>query len=77
MQGCMMSTEQQPVCTTKNLQRPFWQQFVLDERTPEHVYVLFLHVAWNNQNQTNVFVSFLTCMVHDFPKGNLRGRWNC
>ena len=26
---------------------------------------MILHVAWNNQNQTNVF---LTCMVHDFPK---------
>ena len=41
MQGCMMSTGQQPVCTTENWQRPFWPQFVLDERTPEHVYVLF------------------------------------
>jgi hypothetical protein len=54
MQGCMMSTGQQPVCTTENWQRPFWPQFVLDERTPEHVYVFVLHVAWNNQNQTNV-----------------------
>ena len=27
---------------------------------------MILHVAWNNQNQTNVF--FLTCMVHVFPK---------
>ena len=26
---------------------------------------IFLHVAWNNRNQTNVFV-FLTCMLHDF-----------
>ena len=26
--------------------------------------MFFLHVAWNNQNQTNVFV--LTCMLHDF-----------
>ena len=25
----------------------------------------FLHVAWNNQNQTNVFL-FLTCRMHDF-----------
>ena len=28
------------------------------------MFVFFLHVAWNNQNQTNVFV--LTCMMHDF-----------
>ena len=27
---------------------------------------IFLHVAWNNQNQTNVFLCFLTCMLHDF-----------
>ena len=26
---------------------------------------IFLHVAWNNQNQTNVFC-VLTCMMHDF-----------
>ena len=26
---------------------------------------VFLHVAWNNQNQTNVFC-VLTCMMHDF-----------
>ena len=51
----MMSTGQQPVCITKNLQRPFWPQFVPEERTPEHVHD-FLHVAWNNQNQTVVFV---------------------
>ena len=26
---------------------------------------VFLHVAWNNQNQTNVFC-VLTCRMHDF-----------
>ena len=57
MQGCMMSTGQQPVCITKNWQRPFWPPFVLEERTPEHVHD-FLYVAWNNQNQTNVFLCF-------------------
>ena len=59
----MMSTEQQPVCTTKNLQRPFWPQFVPEERTPEHVHD-FCMSHGNNQNQTDVFV--LTCMLHDF-----------
>ena len=28
--------------------------------------MFFLHVAWNNQNQTNVFFCVLTCMLHDF-----------
>ena len=65
MQGCMTSTGQRPVCITKNLQRPFWPQFVPEERTPEHVHD-FCMSHGNNQNQTDVFV--LTCMLHDFPK---------
>ena len=64
MQGCTMSTGQQPVCITKNWQRPFWPQFVLDGRTPEHVHFFMSH--GNNRNQTNVFLLFLTCRMHDF-----------
>ena len=57
MQGCMMSTGQQPVCTTENWQRPFWPQFVPDERTPEHVYVF---VACRMET-TETKQTFLSC----------------
>ena len=65
MQGCMTSTGQRQVCITKNLQRPFWPQFVPEERTPEHVHD-FLHVAWKQPKPNRCFV--LTCMLHDFPE---------
>ena len=66
MQGCMMSTGQQPVCTTKNWQRPFWPPFVLEERTPEHVYFCSCMSHGNNQNPNKRFSFVLTCMLHDF-----------
>ena len=62
MQGCTMSTGQQPVCITKNWQKPFWLQFVLDERTPEHVRFFACRMEQPKPNRRFV----LTCMMHDF-----------
>ena len=64
MQGCTMSTGQQPVCITKNWQRPFWPQFVLDGRTPEHVRFFCMSHGTTKTKQT--FLLFLTCMLHEF-----------
>ena len=66
MQGCMMSTGQQPVCTTENWQRPFWPQFVPDERTPEHVYVFVACRMETTETKQTFFCLVLTCMLHDF-----------
>ena len=52
MQGCMMSTGQQPVCITKNWQRPFWPPFVLEERTPEHVHDFCMSHGTTKTKQT-------------------------
>ena len=70
-QGCKRSIGPRLVRTTKNLQRPFWQQYVLEERDPERECAL-LHV---------VCMEMPTCFVPVFAwmslKEILRGRLNC
>ena len=72
MQGCMMSTGQQPVCTTQNWQRPFWPRFVPDERTPEHVHDFACRMEQPEPNKRFFFDLHGAC----FSQGKLRGRWN-
>ena len=66
MQGCTMSTGQQPGVYNKETGKGHFGRSSCWTEGPLSMFILFLHVAWNNRNPNKRFFCVLTCMLHAF-----------